>query len=746
MFYGTSFAAKWLPLPATDIKSKCPPNNYRGTNYPWASYCGAVVRAWSGAVWDDANRAMYIWGGGHGDYMGNEIYKVDISLETGVKTTRITDPDIWPPGTFGRCVDEVPGTNNPVARHTYGNMAFLPATSSGLGSDKIWIHGGSLSCGSGGFGSDDWMFDLSAKTWAKLSPTGTKPGAIILFAAYHPGNNKIYMTGTEISASNAYFYSYDPATNNWRRLAAFNPWLIKGQTSKRNATIVGDYYYFIGGGGLWKINVNGVPSYQYQVVSTTGATEIESAPAPGITYDSKRNLLVAWHGSSSTPADLQSIYTLNLSTLVWTKTTVTANAPTYNGPNNGTWGRFAYSSKMDCYVAVSDYNVDAVLYCPDDYPTDLWFSRSLAGSRGSNACENGQCKHIRIGMGPSNDLIYFFGGDHGAGSANSDVHTYNVDTNTWTTKIPNCAAQGTVQLDGMDEGALFYNTNDGKFYYFFSGDYCQECRLTNTPQNGCQYPNTIYDPNCKYGSCRNSTMMSMVNLKYDPLTHTWDGTSLLANSPLAGATHWTIYDQTSNKGFLFGAGNSDSIRVYTYNIATNAWTSSNKTPGAIKANLNYLTKGHWAHDKVNRVVYLWDPYFGKIFKYDIATDTMSLISSNAPSPESTRSFYGQWPCEWDSANEVILMNETFEQQTFPMVFHAYKPSTNIWRKNLACNSWDGKKPWGRESFYDAAHNLLILLGYVESPYGTNQMWFYRYGGAGTKPSTDATPHSTPKKP
>jgi len=748
MFSGNSFAAKWLSLPGTDIKSKCPPNNFKGSSYSYASNCGNVVKAWSGAVWDDANRTMYLWGGGHGDYIGNEVYKLDISLTTGVTMTRITDPDIWPPNTFGPCIyDAVPGTNNPVSRHTYGNMAFLPARYTGLDHDKIWIHGGSMSCSGGGIGTDDWFFDVTTKTWTKMSPTGPNPRGIILFAAYHPGNNKIYMTGSEISASNAYFYSYDPTTNNWSRLYAFKPWLIKGQTGHRNATIAGDYYYFIGGGGLWKINVNGVPSYQYQVVSTTGATEIESANAPGITYDSKRNLLVAWYGSSRTPSDLQSIYTLNLSTLVWTKTTVTANAPTYSGPDNGTWGRFTYSSKMDCYVAVSDYNVDAVLYCPDDYPTDLWFSRSLAGPRGSNACENGQCKHIRMGMGPSDNLIYFFGGDHGAGSANSNIHTYNVDTDTWTTKIPNCATQGTVQLDGMDEGGLFYNSNDGRFYYFFSGNYCQECRLLTTPQNGCQYPNTVYDPNCTHGSCRNSAMMSMVNLRYDPISNTWDGTHLMANSPQAGYDHWAIHDQTLNKAFEFGVGNSDSIRVYTYDISNNVWSKSDKIPGAIRANRNNLSRGHWAYDKSARVVYLWDSYFGKIFSYNIATDRMSLISSDAPFPERDRYFVGQWPYEWDSTNNIIFMNECFENQTFPMVFHTYKPSTNTWQKNLPYNSWNGKYPWGRESFYDAVHNLYILLGYVGSTYGTNQIWFYRYGGgARTKPSTDTTPPSTLKEP
>jgi hypothetical protein len=123
-------------------------------------------------------------------------------------------------------------------------------------------------------------------------------------------------------------------------------------------------------------------------------------------------------------------------------------------------------------------------------------------------------------------------------------------------------------------------------------------------------------------------------------------------------------------------------------------------------------------------VYLWDALYGKIYKYDIPTDTLSLINSSAP-----KGRYDQYQSVWDSANNVMLMNESWESQTFPMRFHTYKPTTDTWTKDIVYNSWNGKQPWGRESFYDAAHNLLILLGYVDSRYGTNQIWFYRYGSA-----------------
>jgi len=748
MFYGNSFAAKWLPLPATDIKSKCPPNNFKGSSYSYAKKCRNVVRAWSGAVWDDANRAMYIWGGGHGDYIGNEVYKLDLSLTTGVTMTRITDPDIWPAGIFGPCVDEVPGTNNPVSRHTYGNMAFIPATSSGLAHDHMWIFGGARACGSGGFGADTWMLDLTTKAWTKKNPTGTNPGRTILFAAYHPGNNKVYT----INGTNTAFYAYDVASNTWSRLRVFGKRLTTGNTSYRNSVIVGNDYYFIGGngtnaGGLWKINVNGRPDYEFHQITTTGATEIEYATCPGFAYDSKRNLLVAWNGGSPSETnytDPTSIYTLNMTTWVWTKTTVTANAPVLTAsPPHGVWGRFAYSSKMDCYVVISDYDQNATLFCPDDYPTDLWFSRTLNSARESTGCDNGRCKHIRMGQTPDG-LIYVFGGDKGWGSSSSTLTTYNVDTDTWTLKIPDCPPDGVIQLDGMDEGALMYNSSNGKFYYFFAGSYCHMCRAGASCTTSY-----VYDPNCSYGNCHDSAMVTKVNIRYDPTTNTWDPTPL--KKPSGHYTpNWGTYDPILNRTIHF-IGYKGGIERQYYDIQSNSWGTKKDFPFSIDLRRS-ITQGSFAHDKVSRVIYLWgtshpDNSDKRIWKYDIAADTMISFDTNAPGKLDPVVWYQYYNIVWDSANDVMLIPQCEDTgASHPMQFHSFDPKTHVWKKNMNKNSWNGKQPWGREGIYDSVHNLLIILGYNQDNIdGTNQMWFYRYGGgAGT--STDKTPPSTLKNP
>ena len=44
----------------------------------------AIMSAWSGGAYDPTNKKLYIWGGGHGDYCGNEV--LSFNLVTGAWT------------------------------------------------------------------------------------------------------------------------------------------------------------------------------------------------------------------------------------------------------------------------------------------------------------------------------------------------------------------------------------------------------------------------------------------------------------------------------------------------------------------------------------------------------------------------------------------------------------------------------------------------------------------------------------
>ena len=41
--------------------------------------CGAVLSAWNSGVFDTQRNRLIIWGGGHGDYSGNEVYALSLN-------------------------------------------------------------------------------------------------------------------------------------------------------------------------------------------------------------------------------------------------------------------------------------------------------------------------------------------------------------------------------------------------------------------------------------------------------------------------------------------------------------------------------------------------------------------------------------------------------------------------------------------------------------------------------------------
>ena len=79
----------WHSLPNTNLAFVCPKDDsLHGT-----SGCAAVIRAWGGAAADTKRNRLLVWGGGHNDYYGNEVYALDIEAQ---KMTVIVPPTSQP--------------------------------------------------------------------------------------------------------------------------------------------------------------------------------------------------------------------------------------------------------------------------------------------------------------------------------------------------------------------------------------------------------------------------------------------------------------------------------------------------------------------------------------------------------------------------------------------------------------------------------------------------------------------------
>src|SRR5881394_4000718 len=64
----------WQELPNTKLQDACPPDNFGGQNYAFNFNCRMVISAWGGAIADTSRNRLILWGGGHSDYAGNELY------------------------------------------------------------------------------------------------------------------------------------------------------------------------------------------------------------------------------------------------------------------------------------------------------------------------------------------------------------------------------------------------------------------------------------------------------------------------------------------------------------------------------------------------------------------------------------------------------------------------------------------------------------------------------------------------
>jgi hypothetical protein len=194
----------WHVLANTRLRSVCAVD----TGFPQVAGvngCRAITYAWSGGAFDTRRNRLIVFGGGHNDYYGNEIYAVNVGSST---VERLTDPGL-PIATS--CVESIAGGTQPNSRHTYDGVEYLPTV------DKLFIFGGALACAGGFHGGDTWMFDFATKRWQNMQPSGPQPQKEVgILTAYDPN------TGLVLLHDRRFLFSYDPVANRYTQLTTQN--------------------------------------------------------------------------------------------------------------------------------------------------------------------------------------------------------------------------------------------------------------------------------------------------------------------------------------------------------------------------------------------------------------------------------------------------------------------------------------------------------------------------------------------
>lgn len=329
--------AGWYEVPNTTLQAVCPPRNFGGVTYEFDYFCQNVTAAWSGGTLDTTRNRLYLWGGGHHDYYGNELYALDL---TNLVMQRLTDPavplasDVAPPP------GELSPNNGtqPNARHTYDGLEYMPNV------DRMWAFSGSLA-GAGYADSRTWIYDPNTNTWRRVTPAGDPPEAAYgVVSAYDPVTKKIFFH----NRSGLYTYEYDANGGRYTRLNSDGYLDIH-----MNGVIdpVRRLFIIVGSGKQYVYDIGSGSTYTRQTLGATGALAVINPEAPGLAYDSAQDRIIAWSGGGL-------VYTLDVANRVWSSTEYTGG-PAVVSSANGTYGRWQYVPSLGVFVVYNDYNINA---------------------------------------------------------------------------------------------------------------------------------------------------------------------------------------------------------------------------------------------------------------------------------------------------------------------------------------------------------------------------------------------------
>ena len=320
----------WHRLPNTKLRAVCPPADFGGSGYDFRSSCTGVTEAWNSAAMDTRRNRLVIWGGGHNDYHGNELYALDLGS---LSMERLNDPGL--PLALSSCPEAVADGTQPNSRHTYDGIAYVEHA------DSMFAFGGSLSsCGF--FSTTTWMYRFESSKWERRKPAGPTPrpdpGVV---TAYDPVTKNVFVHDL------VSLYAYDPTADRYERLSG-------GREIDYHATAVLDpvrrKLLVIGNREAYIYDVGSKSWHMRRSLRTRGGDRIVNSVYPGLAHDPDRDRIVAWNGGDT-------VYSLDLEAGVWTPITYPGGPG--EAHETGTYKRWSYSRASGVFVVVNSVDRDA---------------------------------------------------------------------------------------------------------------------------------------------------------------------------------------------------------------------------------------------------------------------------------------------------------------------------------------------------------------------------------------------------
>lgn len=754
-----------VSLRSAQVADTPPPSNLGGS-------FDTIIVAWSGGIVRHRTGELMVWGGGHGDYQGNEMYSWHLhSRIISVPSAQSGDAN------FGiSCTSPLSETladGKPAARHTYDGLAYNAPT------DEMLSFSGSKACGAGDWSTSIWAFNFTTQNWTMLIPGGvTLQSALVNFGVasdYDRIGRKIYLQST------TQMLMYDRAANT---LTAVGPTLSPERPV--NSVLRIDPFarkaLIIGAGGVMIFDLT---TLSYSTPSTAGwpastINDILNAPGPGCDFYDVTRQFVCWSGNNN-------VHRYTLATNHWDVETYTGAPPPDSPTYNGTFGRFRYVPSIGAFATMVDVDGGTWALRLADQPavgrrlslpaqTFVAKARPLRGVGPS-----GGTKHTTLAHNPINGRMYTMGGDFGdldystnptvlgggSGGASDSYQQglFSLDpaaawTSTssavgWQREWGPCVAAGQIGVKYPDYIGWSWDDNR-RIFWAVPGTFVDN----SSPTNLC--------PNEQAGGSSDTIYKHTHILRFDPFlpptSNRMATAGFTANIPGASNDTWNAhYDPITDRIYQPCDANSAAVCIYDPNL--NTWSRVGLGDTYATGGSKSVWKNGSAIDIQNRRLWMFDggaycpagncglQFGGHIVSFHLDTHITTDWGnppcgggvtcpggaidgcSGCPSTDVAHFDQNDGLIAWDSVNQVVGI---FRHDT--RTIHFLNPATSAWTSPAVVTSPTGLSPHARHAFqYDPYQAAFLLIGTTDQT--VTDMFIYRYAGDNgiLSASADVTP-------
>ncbi len=319
----------------------------------------------SGATYDSMRNRMVLFGGGHADWSGNELYAFDIAT---LAWSRLNDPTICTdiPGTteasgyYPVCINgqptqpPAPDLQQPRSRHAYWYQVYLPPPM-----DRYCSMGLSYTYPNSKALPNVDCFDFTTNRWERKRDAMTWNGLIT--SLYDPQTGHVFSHGLQWDNTQGFWAEWNPITDTWIRRSPSPSGAKAGaapliDVARRRIVL-------LGGGQLRVVSLTPTGSQGYLpsfVMTPTGDTGVLRMYRGGFAHDTLHDKYVAWSGDVAHDLLPTDLYVIDPVSWVITKLTPAGVAPsmptTFGGTtqSNGTYGRWAFIPPLGGFVLINN--------------------------------------------------------------------------------------------------------------------------------------------------------------------------------------------------------------------------------------------------------------------------------------------------------------------------------------------------------------------------------------------------------